>query len=232
MTEIALTVNGRQVSAQLGETLLTVLLRERLEVPTLCHDPRLKPASLCRICEVEVGGQERNLCACSTMAESGMEVHTHTPELEAYRRGVLAMLARNYAPEAVAANAHQPFHRWLHHYGLEATGTRDPDRLDATHPYIRVDMSQCIDCYRCVRICEELQGQFVWKAIERGGSTHVAPGLTGTLLKSACVSCGACVDTCPTGALHDATHFLHGHPDTWIRTTCPYCGTGCEMKWA
>ncbi len=230
MPELALMVNGQQVSAQPGETLLAVLSGLGLEVPTLCHDPRLKPASLCRMCEVEVVGHDRNLCACSTEAESGMEVHTHTPELEAYRRGVLTMLARNYPSAAVEARPHQPFHRWLRHYVVTATGTSDPDRLDETHPYIRVDMSRCIDCYRCVRICEEVQGQFVWKVIERGGSTHVAPGLAHSLLKSPCVSCGACVDTCPTGALDDTSCFQSGIPDSWTRTICPYCGTGCEME--
>ncbi|MBL0212176.1 MAG: formate dehydrogenase subunit alpha [Holophagaceae bacterium] len=264
MTGLALTVNDRRVTAEPGDTLLTVLSRQGLEVPTLCHDPRLKPASLCRMCEVEVGrrckitcasrwwtgirvrnkktrtaqvflrrsltGQERNLCACSTVAEPGMVVRTHTPELEDYRRGVLAMMARDYPSAAVDAHPHEPFHRWLRHYGVAPAGKGDPDRLDTTHPYIRVDLSQCIECYRCVRICEELQGQFVWKAIDRGGSTHVAPGFADSLLHSPCVSCGACVDTCPTGALEDASHFVHGIPDSWTSTTCPYCGVGCGME--
>ena len=264
MTELVLTVNGQQVSAEVGETLFTVLSRQGLEVPTLCHDQRLKPASLCRMCEVEVGrrckitcasrwwtgirvrnkktrtaqvflrrslkGHERNLCACSTVVEPGMVVRTHTPKLEVYRRGVLAMLARNYPSAVVDARPHQPFHRWLHHYGVTATGVADPGCSDATHPYIRVDMSQCIDCYRCVRICEEVQGQFVWKVVERGGNTHVAPGMAGTLLKSPCVSCGACVDTCPSGALEDSSLFLAEVPEAWTRTTCPFCGTGCEME--
>lgn len=230
MAEFSLTVNDQQVTAWPGETILSVAARQGLEVPTLCDDPRLKPASLCRLCEVEVEGQERNLCACSTVAEPGMALRTHTPELEAYRRGVLAMLARDYPASAVDAQPDRPFHRWLRHYGVKAGGAADPLRLDATHPYIRVDMSQCIDCYRCVRICEEVQGQFVWKAVERGGSTHVAPGLADSLLKSACVSCGACADTCPTGALDDAAFLLSGVPDHWTRTTCPYCGTGCELE--
>ena len=230
MPELALTVNDQIVSAQPGETLLTVIARQGLEVPTLCHDPRLKPASLCRMCEVEVEGQERNLCACSTEAQPGMVVRTHTPELEQYRRGVLAMLARNYPATAVKTHPQQTFHRWLRHYGLKATGASDPDHLDCTHPYIRVDLSQCIDCYRCVRICDEVQGQFVWKVIERGGSTRVTTGLADTLLTSSCVSCGACVDTCPTGALEDASVFLTGAPDSWTHTTCPYCGVGCEME--
>src|SRR3970282_2774571 len=84
-------------------------------------------------------------------------------------------------------------------------------------------------CYRCVRICEEVQGQFVWRVWNRSDATRILPDSGSTLLESSCVSCGACVDTCPTGALEDKTLLLRGVPTKWKKTTCPYCGTGCEM---
>ncbi|HJW09815.1 MAG TPA: molybdopterin-dependent oxidoreductase, partial [Holophagaceae bacterium] len=228
MPELAFTLNGQAVRAGPG-TLLAACAALGAEVPTLCHDPRLAPASACRLCEVEVDGHERNPCACATPLEAGMVVRTHTDALESYRRGVLQMLARHYPPDAVEAMPQQPFHRWLRHYGVAAEGARDAALADATHPYIRVDLSQCIDCYRCVRICEEVQGRFVWKVEDRGARTRVVAEPGGTLLKSPCVSCGACVDACPTGALADAGFFDLGPAERWTRTTCPYCGTGCEL---
>ena len=90
-------------------------------------------------------------------------------------------------------------------------------------------MSRCIDCYRCVRICDEVQGQGVWHVRDRGLETRIVPD-GRSLRESSCVSCGACVDTCPTGALEDAAASPLARRLAWTRTTCPYCGVGCEMN--
>jgi formate dehydrogenase major subunit len=89
-------------------------------------------------------------------------------------------------------------------------------------------MSQCIYCYRCVRICDEVQGQFVWQVWNRGDQTRIRPD-SGTLFESSCVSCGACANACPSGAIQDKSALTHDAPTAWTKTTCPYCGTGCEM---
>ncbi len=90
-------------------------------------------------------------------------------------------------------------------------------------------MTRCIDCYRCVRICDDVQGQYVWHVRERGGETRIRPD-GPTLLEGACVSCGACVDTCPTGALEDRPRATFADAPRWTRTICPYCGVGCELN--
>lgn len=90
-------------------------------------------------------------------------------------------------------------------------------------------MSRCIDCYRWVRICDELQGQRVWYIKGRGPDTRILPD-GPSLRESTCVGCGACVDTCPTGALEDAGASPLAAVSQWTRTTCPYCGVGCEMR--
>jgi formate dehydrogenase major subunit len=95
---------------------------------------------------------------------------------------------------------------------------------------LHADFSKCITCFRCVRICDEVQGQFVWRAWNRGDATRIRPGEAPSLLESDCVSCGACADTCPTGALEDQSILERGMPVKWTRTTCPYCGVGCEMN--
>ena len=90
-------------------------------------------------------------------------------------------------------------------------------------------MTQCITCFRCVRICNELQGQFVWKVWDRADATRIVPDSGTTLRESSCVACGACVDSCPSGALEDKTILELGVAEKWTRTTCSYCGVGCEM---
>jgi len=159
-----------------------------------------------------------------------MVIETDTPELESHRRSLFEMLARHYPSAAVEQFPDKPFHRVLRAYGLtgEARALPDADRGDRSHPYIAVDMSRCIDCYRCVRICNDVQGQRVWHVRERGLETRIVPD-GPSLRESSCVACGACVDTCPTGALEDAGASPLTMPSKWTRTTCPYCGVGCEM---
>ncbi len=226
---LSLTINGGPCSVAEGATVLDALHAAGVVVPTLCHDPRLAACGACRLCVVEVSGLPRPVTACNTRAQAGMEIATHTPALESTRRTNLRLLAKHYPAGAAAAAPEKEFHRALRQYGVAAGGTARRE-ADTSHPYIRVDMSQCIDCYRCVRICDEVQGQFVWQAWQRGDATVIEPDSGTTLLESSCVSCGACVDTCPTGALEDKTVLALGAPTDWTRTTCPYCGIGCEMN--
>ena len=221
-----MTINGKPANATPGATILDALIGAGVHIPTLCHDPRIKPAGACRLCLVSVRGLARPVTSCSTPAAEGMEIETHTPEIETARRTTLQLLARTYP----AGERDTEFEHYLHEHGLHASDVRRPlaYRQDA-HPYIQVDMDKCITCFRCVRICNELQGQFVWDIWNRGNHTEIRPRDGYSMLASGCVSCGACVDTCPSGALEDKTVALEGVPNRWTRTTCPYCGTGCEM---
>jgi len=235
---LQITINQQQHELAASTTILDAMRAVGIEVPTLCHDERIAPCGDCRMCLVEVQGHSRLVAACITPLTDGMEIETHTPALEAERRGLLAMLAARYPAAAMDQLPDKPFHRYLREHGLAgavgvAVEERAPDLpnlVDDSHPYIHVDMSQCVDCLRCVRICRELQGQFVWEVLNRGAETRIAPDSGTTLLESSCVSCGACVDTCPTGALADKTLLAFGAPTAWTKTTCPYCGTGCEMN--
>ena len=145
---------------------------------------------------------------------------------------LLKMLAQDHPGDGLQKTPEKPFYHYARVYKLSAsdfTGSSEQHLLDDSHPYIHVDMSQCIVCYRCVRICDEVQGQFVWQIVNRGHETRIVPDSGTTLLESSCVSCGACVDTCPSGALEDKSLLAYGVPASWTRTTCPYCGVGCEI---
>src|SRR5574341_2275594 len=225
-----LTINGTTCEVPEGVTILDALRVAGVEVPRACDDPRLTPFGGCRLCTVKVDGPPHYAAACTAAAADGMVIDTHAPDVEALRRELLRMMARDYPPDAVREFPELEFHRYLRAYGLLDELREQPGRaVDDSHPYIRVDMTQCISCFRCVRICDDLQGQFVWSAHERGGRTRIVPDSGGLFGESSCVSCGACADTCPTGAILDKTVAAHAAATTWTRTTCPYCGVGCEM---
>jgi formate dehydrogenase major subunit len=230
---LRLTVDGRAVSAptETKASILDAAAEAGIEVPTLCADPRLTASGACRLCVVEIDGDTRPVAACTTPVRDGMVIRTRTPALEGYRRSLLRMLARRYPRHVVAQAPEEPFHRLLRAYGLgdAPEGPHDPSAAEDPHPTIRVDLERCISCWRCVRICDEVQGQFSWRVVGRGKDTRLMPDSGTTLAASSCVACGACVDTCPTGALEDRSVLSVGTPTRWTRTTCPYCGVGCEL---
>ncbi len=229
---LRVTINDQAYEFDEDVTILHALRTVGADAPTLCHDERLKPYGGCRLCIVQVHGHARPVTACDTCLADGMVINTHTPEIETLRRTLLKLIAHRYPADPLRQSPDKEFHRLIRTYGLEGElrGAADTALIDDSHPYIHVDMSQCIDCYRCIRICEEVQGQFVWQAWNRGDATRIRPDSRATFRESSCVGCGACVDTCPTGALEDKSLLTPDKPAAWTRTTCPYCGTGCEME--
>jgi len=227
-----LTIDGQTVDVAEGSTILDAATRAGVVVPTLCADARLAPSGACRLCVVTVDGQDRPAAACTTPAGEGMTIETHTPTLVALRRTLLELLARDYPADAVVSSPHEPLHRLLAEHAIPAMAHRrpDPKQLDDSHPLIRVDLNRCIQCWRCVRICEEVQGQFSWRIEHRGAASRIVPDSGGPFADSSCVSCGACVDTCPSGALEDKMLVGASAPTASTRTTCPYCGVGCELE--
>jgi formate dehydrogenase major subunit len=185
------TIDHQAYALPSGGSVLDALRALRIRVPALCHDDRLADVGVCRTCLVTVAGMAKPVPACITPLTDGMEIET-TEASEEARHWIVRMLAQRHHVEAA----------------------------DRSHPYITVDMAQCIDCLRCVRICAELQGQFVWRVRGRGTETRVEPD-GPTLRDSSCVGCGACADTCPTGAIADRLHAPAALPVQWTRVRGP-----------
>lgn len=204
-------VDGRAIEVPPASTVLEATRAAGREVPTLCFDERLAPFGACRVCLVRVSGAEAPVAACTTPCREGMEVDTGDPAATRTARNVvelvLSELSQAPAPEselgrlATRLKVGEP--RWT---GARHAG--EAGEAGGRHPYLSMDRGLCISCGRCVRACDELQGAFALTATGRGFQSSVAAGLDAGFLDSSCVSCGACADTCPTGAIGE--RFLAG----------------------
>lgn len=225
------TVDGAEVRVPKGSTALDAARAVGIDIPTLCHDDRVSPSTACRVCLVEVEGFARPVAACGFEVCDGSVVRTNTDSIRRAREGVLRFLAREYPMAEARAYPEKPFHKLLAEYQLinERNGEIAPSLVDDSNPYFVFNPAACIECYKCVKICDEVEGAFVWQIVGKRGESRVVPDSLSTLAQSSCKSCGACVEGCPTSALLDKTRIESGVPDSWKRTTCPYCGVGCEL---
>ncbi|MCL5678832.1 MAG: formate dehydrogenase subunit alpha [Candidatus Thermoplasmatota archaeon] len=228
------TIDGIEGKFEEQETVLQAARHLGIQIPTLCHDNRLEEYGGCRLCIVRINGRSRPETSCTAKIQDGMRVETSPDDIEEERKTLLRLMTRNGEMDLSGLDRRKEFYHHLERYGLLPADLPDAGSKSAKrwedHPFIRVDMDKCIDCYRCVRICEELQGQFVWQRWNRGDRVVLLADGRESLKESACVSCGACADTCPTGAIEDLSIEEEGYPDQYTRSVCPYCGTGCEIS--
>lgn len=224
-------IDGHEFAAKDGVSLLTAIRDAGFDIPAACSDPRLKPSGSCRLCLVRLENQPKLVSSCALSVVDGMRASVMSDELEAYRFESLRALARDYPKDLVEALPEKPLHRWFVRYGVDCAEGDFARFVDDTNPYFRFDPAGCIDCFKCEQVCSELQGSFVWHFVNRGDRLRVLPNSDTTLIESSCKSCGACSDVCPSGALVDKARLTVANPiESWTKTTCPYCGVGCELE--
>jgi bidirectional [NiFe] hydrogenase diaphorase subunit len=198
---VNVTVDGAVIAVEPGTTVLQAVRAAGRAVPTLCFDDRLAPFGACRVCLVAIDGKPT--VSCTTPCRDGMTVATDDPRARRLAGNVvelvLSELPEPPAPHtelaAVAAVLGVGEPRWR--------GAVHEPRREDNHPYLVMRHELCISCGRCVRACDEVQGAFALTATGRGFEANIAAGLGTGFLESTCVSCGACADTCPTGAIAD-----------------------------
>lgn len=229
-----ITIDNRTIDVAEGTTVLNAAAQLGITIPTLCHHADLTPVGSCRMCLVHIAGHRRPETSCSLVATDAMVVTTETPDVVNERRNVLEMLLSHYQDEQTdqqnARNSTE-FLKLVEQYGAKRPATIAPrHQVDSDpNPFIRIDLNQCILCTRCVRACQDIQGRFVWDIAGRGEETRVVCGNDTTMLDARCESCGACAEYCPTGALDHRMWSKSDQPDRKVRTTCGYCGVGCQF---
>ncbi len=231
---VRLNIDGRELRAAEGQSVLAVAREHGIDIPTLCHHPDLSSAGVCRLCIVELQGQTWPVASCVTVARAGMVIRTHSEALKRQRRQVLELLLLGYKDRGYTHTDREPSELELlcRAHGLSIprceAGEQPPQSHDSS-PVLWVDWDKCILCDRCIRACEQVQGRFIWGRAARGTATRIVAGNATSLREAGCESCGACVAYCPSGALDDRMALGRRRPDRSVSTTCGYCGVGCRF---
>ena len=241
---MTLTIDGQEVTAPEGATIWDAAKEAGIEIPVLCHDERYDPVGVCRVCVVDVGARVY-AAACVRPCEEGMEVKTDTPEVEKRRATLTQLLLSDQPPtEERPQGDHHRRQRAARAGAPLRAPARGPEPgiplasgrgEDHSNPVISVNHDACILCDRCVRACDDIQGNDVIGRSGKGYTARIAFDLNDPMGESSCVTCGECVAACPTGALvnkpiRDVPIRPRSELDS-VETVCPYCGVGCALTY-
>ena len=254
-----LTIDGKTVSAEKGDTVLQCALRNNISIPHLCTHSSLSPFGSCRLCVVEIEGMRGYPTSCTTPVVDKMVVRTNTEAVQELRRNILALIMLEHPSACLVCSRRQLCEQYRP--GAEKVGrttgchtcnnkdiceVRDlaedlglvelpaepyyhQKPVERSEPFIDRDLNLCILCGRCVRICKSQQGKAVIDFVGRSTKTHIGQAFERSLTDAGCTFCGSCVDVCPTGSLADRYAKWYGKPDAVINTTCMFCGASCAL---
>lgn len=205
--QIALTINGQQVHAPAGSTILEAARAAGVEIPTICYHPSLTPNAVCRLCTVEVQGARVLQPACVVQVAPNMVVNTESERVNTARRVILELLASTVDLREAPA-----IQRQIEQYGADAArfagGKRREIPLYDDNPFYIRDYEQCVMCWRCIQVCaDDVQFTYALTWGGRGIGSHVATAFGEDMPDTSCVFCGNCVGVCPTGALKGKVEF-------------------------
>jgi iron-only hydrogenase group A len=203
---LTIEINGKKYDAEQGETILTVLNRNGIKVPTLCHMKDFVPSGACRMCVVELEGSGKLVTSCSFPVADGMKILTHSSRVVESRKTIVELLLSNHPDDCLYCIRNgncelQGLSKEYHVVDRRIRGVKNKHRMDHSSLSITRDPEKCILCGRCVRVCEETMGVSCIDYINRGSKTVVGASMNKGLNTSSCVNCGRCVMVCPTGAL-------------------------------
>ncbi len=235
-------IDNQPFAMQEGESILQFVRRNAGEklVPTLCDAPNLEAFGSCRVCSVEVAlekdGRRKTMASCHTPVSEGAYVYTNSPEIRKLRKNIIELVLTDHPLDCLTCevNGNCELQEVAARVGIREVrypeGENHLDReKDLSHPYMTSDLSKCINCYRCVRACDEVQGEFVLNMAGRGFDSRIIKGNDQNFFESDCVSCGACAQACPTSAISDIYQSKAVFAEETTRTVCTYCGVGCNL---
>ncbi len=236
--QVSLIVDGETVTVPAGTSIMRAAAVGGAQIPKLCATDMLEAFGSCRLCLVEIDGRAGYPASCTTPVAEGMSVRTQTEALTRLRRGVMELYISDHPLDCLtcAANGDCELQDTAGAVGLREVrygyqgGNHLDAATDASNPYFEFDPTKCVVCSRCVRACDEVQGTFALTIAGRGFASKVAVSQDEPFFGSECVSCGACIQSCPTSALQEKKVAEIGTPDRAVLTTCGYCGVGCVFR--
>jgi NADH-quinone oxidoreductase subunit G len=232
---VSVTINEQTLEVEADSTVLQAAERLGIDIPTFCYLKRLPALASCRMCLVEIEGQRRLQPSCATAVTDGMVVRTNTPLIDETRSSMLDMLLANHPLDCPICDkgGECELQDQVMAYGPRESRFRDAKRVFHSEdirlsPVIIMNVNRCIQCQRCVRMCEEVVGAVALGTVEKGMDTAVT-GFEGSL--ASCDQCGNCVEVCPVGALMSFPYRYKARPWDLAEndTVCPHCGTGCQL---
>lgn len=234
---VKLTIDGKTIEVPDGTTVLRASEAAGIKIPTLCDHPELTPYGGCRLCLVEVEGARTLQPSCTLPVTNNMVVRTDTEKVHASRKFVLTLIfseRNHFCPYCQVSGGdcalqNAALDEGMTHWPLQPN--YQPFAMDASHPNFILDNNRCILCRRCVRACGELVGNFTLGFEERGARSFLVADFGTPLGQSTCISCGNCIQVCPTGALIDRVSAYRGKvvQVDHHKTICVGCSLGCGI---
>ncbi|MGF1769506.1 formate dehydrogenase subunit alpha [Enterovibrio makurazakiensis] len=234
---ITLSIDGWPVTVPEGTSVMRAAATMNIQIPKLCATDSLEAFGSCRLCVVDIEGMRGKPASCTTPVAEGMVVTTQNTALQKLRRNVMELYISDHPLDCLtcAVNGDCELQDMAGavglrdvRYGFDGENHLNMEK-DTSNPYFTFDTSKCIVCSRCVRACEEIQGQHALTVDGRAFESRIVAG-DSNFMESECVSCGACVQACPTAALTENSVIEQGTPSHFRTTTCAYCGVGCSFR--